>query len=293
MSKISDADLAAGLRQRKKPEAIAAEVRDTIVSQMHADAMRLPVDKIAPSPFQVRQITEQTLEALMESIKDTGGLITPVVVRPSANGYELIAGHTRYLACVRLGYSEIQAVVRPMSDAEAARALAADNLTRKDLSDFEIFKQLSTLFAAGFLKSNSEASRLLGRTRQDIIRYQAYGELPSEVVELLDQQPDLIGSSTAKALLEYLPGHKRVVIDGCQRLNAGRLQNQVALLAWIHQQVRNKPVRQEQRILDKAGVTVGKIVLSASGLKLESKTIDISKAEKALKDVLKELGYRL
>ena len=293
MSKISDKDLAAGLRQRKKPETIAAEVRDTIVSQMHADAMKLPVDKILPSPFQVRQITEQTLEALMESIKDTGGLITPIVVRPSADGYELIAGHTRYLACVRLGYAEIQAVVRPMSDAEAARALAADNLTRKDLSDFEIFKQLSALFAAGFLKSNSEASRLLGRTRQDIIRYQAFGELPSEVIELLDSQPNLVGASTAKALLEYQPVQKQVVIEGCQRLLAGRIQTQVALLAWIHQQVRNKPVRQEQRILDQAGATIGKIIVGTSGLKLESKIIDLVKIEEMLKRTLKEQGYRL
>jgi ParB family chromosome partitioning protein len=293
MTKISDKELAAGLRQRKKPETIAAEVRETIVSQMHADAMRLPVEKISASPYQVRQITEQTIEDLMESIRDTGGLITPVVVRPLGELYELIAGHTRYLACVRLGYTEIPAMVRPMADAEAARALAADNLTRKDLADFEIFKQLNTLFAAGFLKSNSEASRLLGRSRQDIIRYQAYGQLPPEVIDLLDSQPDLIGAAAAKALLDYLPSRTDVVIEACRRLAAGRLKNQTATLAWIEQQFREKAIRQEQRVLDKAGATVGKIVWGESGLKLTGKTIDLTKVEAAIKKSLQDQGYRL
>ena len=293
MTKISDSELAAGLRQRKKPETIIAEVRETIVSQMHADAMRLPVEKIFSSPYQVRQITEQTLEDLMESIRDTGGLITPVVVRPLGEQYELIAGHTRYLACVRLGYIDIPAVVRPMADAEAARALAADNLTRKDLADFEIFKQLNTLFAAGFLKSNSEASRLLGRSRQDIIRYQAFGQLPSEVIDLLDFQPNLIGAAAAKALLEYLPVRTDFVIEACRRLALGKLKNQSAALVWIEQQFRQKAVRQEQRVLDKSGATVGKIVWGNTGLKLIGKTIDLAKVEAAIKKSLQDQGFRL
>jgi ParB family chromosome partitioning protein len=293
MSKISDKDLAAGLRQRKRPETIAAEVRETIVSQMHADAMKLPIDKIVASPYQVRQITQQTLEDLMESIRDTGGLITPIVVRPLGDGYELIAGHTRYSACKQLGYNEIPAVVRPMADAEAARALAADNLTRKDLADFEIFKQLNTLFAAGFLKSNSEASRLLGRTRQDIIRYQAYGQLPPEVIELLDAQPDLIGAAAAKNMLDFLPSRTDCVIEACRRLASGRLKNQSAALSWIEQQYREKPIRNEQRVLDKAGATVGKIVWGESGLKLVGKTLDLAKVEAAIKKSLQDQGYRL
>jgi ParB family chromosome partitioning protein len=307
VSKISDKELNAGLRQRKPPEIIAAEVRDTIVSQMHVDAMRLPMDSIFASPYQVRQITTETLEALMESIKDTGGLITPVVVRPSGSNYELITGHTRYLACKRLEYTEIPAVVRSMSDAEAARALAADNLTRKDLTDFEIFKQLDTLYSYGFLKSKSEASRLLGRTRQDIIRYDAYGELPSEVIEILEQIPSLFGGSAAKTLKDYLPTHKSIVIEACRRLASKRNQtqitdtqsqettihNQAAMLSWIEQQLRDKPIRHEQRVLDKSGMTVGKIVWGDSGIKVVSKSVDLLKVEAAIKLALEDQGYRL
>ena len=195
-AKVSDKLMAEGLRRRKKPEAIEADVRGTIVGQMVADAMRVPLHLIQRSPYQVRHFNEAAIEDLMESIRDTGGLITPVVLRPSGEvNYELIAGHTRFEACKRLGFTDIPAVVRPMSDSEAAKALAADNMTRKDLSDFEIFKQLSLLFAQEYLKSNTEASRLLGRSRQDIIRYMAFARMPQEVIELLERDPTFIGAS--------------------------------------------------------------------------------------------------
>ena len=307
MSKVTDKEMNAGLRQRKKPETIAAEVRETIVSQMHADAMRLPLDKIWTSPYQVRAITKQALEDLMDSIKDTGGLISPIVVRPSGDGYELIAGHTRYLACVQLKHPEIPAVVRPMSDAEAARALAADNLTRKDLTDYEICKQIETLMSAGFINSNSEASRLLGRTRQDIIRYRAYAELPSEVLELLGNYPDLFGSSAAKALLEHLPDHVDTVIEACRRLAAKRsqtnstgiasqedvIQNQSSMLAWIRQELRGKPERHEQHVLDKSGATIGTISWNDNSVKLVSKKLNLAAIEAAIKKSVEDQGYRL
>lgn len=293
MKKISDKDLEAGLRQRKRPETIAEEVRETIVSQMQADAMRLPIDKIVRSPYQVRHINELAIEDLMGSIVDTGGLITPIVVRQIGETFELIAGHTRFEACRRLGYPDIPAVIRSMSDAEAARALAADNLTRKDLTDFEIFKQLQKLFSAGFVKSNSEAGRLLGRTRQDIIRYNAFGQLPAEVSQLLEETPGLIGGTTAKTMLDFLPEHQETIIEACRRLVMGKFQNQAAALAWIQHKIAAKPIRHEQRVLNKDGATVGKIVWGTNGIRLVSKTVDLLAVEEVIKKALQDQGYRL
>jgi ParB family chromosome partitioning protein len=293
MSKITDQDLAAGLRQRKSQAVIAEEVRHTIVSQMHADAMRLPLEKIIASPFQVRHVNEQTLEDLMESIRHTGGLITPIVVRPIHQGYELIAGHTRFLAYTRLGYPDIPAVVRPMNDAEATRALAADNLTRKDLADYEIFMLLNTLFLEGYLKSNSEASRLIGRSRQDIIRYQAFGKLPPEIITLLEQQPSLIGAATAKNLLDYLPIHAVTVIEAFNRLFTGQIKTQTGAINWIRQKIQEKPCQIEQPVHDKNGVAVGKLIRLDGAIRLVGKTLDLEKIEAAIKIILQEQGYKL
>jgi ParB family chromosome partitioning protein len=293
MSKISDQDLAIGLRQRKNPATIAEEVKHTIVSQMHLDAMRLPLEKISASPYQVRHISEQTLEDLMESIRHTGGLITPIIVRPIDQGYELIAGHTRFLAYTRLGYADIPAVVRPMNNEEATRALAADNLTRQDLADYEIFKLLDILFFEGYLKSNSEASRLLGRSRQDIIRYQSYKKLPVEIIMLLEQRPSLIGAAAAKNLLDYLPTHTATVIESVSRLFTGQIKTQAAALVWIRQQLREKSNHIEQPVLDKMGFIVGKLTRIDGGLRLIGKKLDMEKIEVAIKAVLQDQGYRI
>lgn len=291
MSKISEKDLAAGLRSRRKPSAIEEEVRSSsVMGQMINDALRIPIDAICPSPFQVREVTEQAIEDLMSSIVDTDGLITPVVVRPIADGrYELIAGHTRYQACKRLGYTDIPAIVRQFSDQDAARALAADNLAREDLSDYEIFKQLKSLFEFGFVKSNSEASRLIGRTRQDVIRYNCYGKLPAAVLEILENNKQLIGASTAQAIYAY-PAEK--IIEGCERLASGKFRTQQELMAWLIRPTVAPQARQEVRVLDKGGKTIGKLNRGIDNIKITAKGVDFSALEKAVQAELEKQGFR-
>ncbi|SDH73599.1 ParB/RepB/Spo0J family partition protein [Propionivibrio dicarboxylicus] len=291
MSKISEKDLAAGLRNRRNPRVIEEEVRSsTVMGQMINDALRIPIAAIRPSPFQVREVTEQAIEDLMSSIVDTDGLISPVIVRPVPEGcYELIAGHTRYEACKRLGHTDIPAIVRQFSDQDAARALAADNLAREDLSDYEIFKQLKSLFELGFVKSNSEASSLIGRTRQDVIRYNCFGKLPSRVLEMLEANKQLLGASAAQAICVY-PAEK--VVEGCERLASGKFRTQQELMAWLIRPAVSPHTRQETRVLDKAGKTIGKLNRGIDNIKITAKGIDFVALEKALQAELEKQGFR-
>jgi ParB family chromosome partitioning protein len=269
--------------KRRNREAVAS----TVIGSMAADAQRIPLDKIKGSQYQVRSVDESYIEDLMESITDTKGLISPIIVRQVGENYELIAGHTRTEACRRLGYADIPAVVRTMSDEESAKALAADNVTRKDLSDFELYKQIALLFAHGFLKSNSEASRLLGKTRQDIIRYQAYGKLPQEVINLLEKQPALIGANIAKDLADLSEqGNSVLVSQACEKLFDGHIKNQGAIILWIHQRLAESPVKQEFKVLDGNGKIAGRVLISASGIKVSGKKFDMLKIAEHLKTTL-------
>ena len=290
MSKISERDLQDGLRTRRRPAEIAAEVRASIVGKMHADALRIPMDRIQASPYQKRAHDPQALEDLMNSISDTNGLISPIVVRPSgAENYEIVAGHTRYEACVRLGYADIPAVVRPLTDAEAARALVADNLARKDLSDYEIFKQLKELLELGYVKSNSEAARLFGRTRQDIIRYLCFGQLPAAVLELLEKHRSLLGASTAQAIVDFPAEY---VVEGCHLLANAKLRTQQALIGWLQRQAEEAPIRNERRVLDSGGKTVGRVSLGASALKVSVRGVDYDKLSAVMQAELERQGFR-
>ncbi len=170
-----------------------------------------------------------------------------------------------------------------MSDAEAAKALAADNMIRADLTDYEISKQLKILFDKEFVKSNSEAARLLGHSRQNIIRYRAFDELPKEIHDLLDTHRDLLSGTTVQELLILITeGHRDVVIDGCHRLAKGLLKTQVRLLSWIREQLAWPGLQEEFVFTTKEGKFAGKVVVTSKGIRISGAKLDYKRIAQLL-----------
>ena len=100
----------------------------------------LPVGSILPSPHQPRRDFDlEELDILSKSIAQNG-LLSPIIVRrdPAGGGrYFLIAGERRLLACRRLGYEEVPAIVSDAPEANAAVLTLIENLHRQDLNCFE------------------------------------------------------------------------------------------------------------------------------------------------------------
>ena len=86
-------------------------------------AEHLPIEKLRPfkdHPFKVADNEE--MDQLVESIM-TQGVLTPLEVRPLANGeYEVISGHRRLHACKRAGIESVSAVITEMDRDAAAIA---------------------------------------------------------------------------------------------------------------------------------------------------------------------------
>ena len=89
------------------------------VEQTLADGSRLlflDPRAITPNPHQPRQVFDETaLEELSASIK-RDGIQEPVVVRPAAEGYELVSGERRVRACVMADLETIPAICREVSE---------------------------------------------------------------------------------------------------------------------------------------------------------------------------------
>jgi len=84
------------------------------------------------------------LDELAASIEEHG-LLQPVVVRRSGDGFELIAGHRRVEALRRLGRDNVAAIVR-CADVDQAYVLTlVENLQRADLRPTEEALALETL----------------------------------------------------------------------------------------------------------------------------------------------------
>ncbi len=99
--------------------------------------LAIDIDKIEPNPFQPRkEISTEKIKELAQSIK-TSGLIQPVVVRRVGEGYQLVVGERRYLACKELGWQKISAAVKVLSDNDMATVALIENLQRENLNYIE------------------------------------------------------------------------------------------------------------------------------------------------------------
>ena len=111
------------------------------VQEKAAEAGPIPVASIAPNPFQPRrEFSEEELADLSNSIRENG-LLQPIVVRPAPSGgttaWELVAGEWRWRAVMRLGWSEVPALVRQLDDRAMLVLALVENIQRARLSALE------------------------------------------------------------------------------------------------------------------------------------------------------------
>jgi len=135
---------------------------EALVPQMIA------VDQIRPSRQQVRtRFDAEPLGELAESIR-LHGVLQPLLVRPLADGYELIAGERRWRAARLAGLQAVPAVVRgdAANDAQLVLGLI-ENLQRTDLDPIEEARGLRRLIEE-FGLTHEEVGERLGKHRVSV-----------------------------------------------------------------------------------------------------------------------------
>lgn len=98
---------------------------------------RIPLELIDPSPFQMRQeMDAESLQALAQSL-DHDGQQRPVQARPVGERYQLAYGHRTTEAARLLGWEDILAMVKPMTDEEMEWSIYAENRFNRDWNDYD------------------------------------------------------------------------------------------------------------------------------------------------------------
>jgi len=105
----------------------------------HSRLRQLSIDQLVRGRYQPRRHFDAAqLSELAESIRATGGLLQPVIVRAtSADQYEIIAGERRWRAAQIAGLSEISCLVGHYTDEQALQASIVENTSRADLNPIE------------------------------------------------------------------------------------------------------------------------------------------------------------
>jgi len=159
------------------------------------------IDDFAEHPFQVRD--DEDMERLVQSI-DNNGVLNPVILRKNGDRYELIAGHRRKHACLRLGISGIPAIVRELSRDEAVVEMVDSNLQREHILPSE--KAFAYKMKMDAMKRQGERTDLTSRpmgekllsveavaesaeeSARQIHRYIRLTELIPELLTMVDEE---------------------------------------------------------------------------------------------------------
>jgi len=294
-----DKALEESMRRRRPPGEIEAEVASTIFGDA-ANEVQLgkPIEiaNIANSPFQSRVKLDLDHVEMLVALIQKGGLLSPILVRPIEGSdiqYELVAGHHRLEAFKRLKQLVIPAVVKRMSNAQAARALTIENTARKGLSDWELYKHMVMLVDQDAVQNKSELAEVMSVSRSQIYNLEAFASLPKSVHPLLDESPYLIGANMVyglKALLdETARGEEaKLLVDEAFRLIEAKKLKQAGVKGWIERKLEGPVANSKKEYAFKEDGLSIKLVLGMSSAKISGE-FDPDKLHKLIRDNLATL----
>lgn len=172
--------------------------------------IRLSLSDIEPNRKQPRKEFDETALAELADSISAHGLLEPIVVRRKENGYyEIIAGERRWRASRMAGLSAVPAIVRTLSDEQAALFALIENLQREDLNPVEEAMGYRDLIDRFGLTQEEAASRV-GKSRTGVTNLLRILRLPEPVLALVRD-----GS------LSY--GHARTLVPLCDKCDGKEL----------------------------------------------------------------------
>lgn len=166
----------------------ANDATTTAEAPSHAseEVVKIPLAKIHANQFQPRTVfDEEKIEELARTIH-VHGVIQPIVVRDSQQDgfYEIIAGERRFRAMTSLGWEEVPAIVRQLSDKETASIALIENLQREELTAIEEAHAYSNLLEIQEITQEALAQRL-GKSQSAVANKLRLLKLPEAAQQAL------------------------------------------------------------------------------------------------------------
>jgi len=147
--------------------------------------LNLPLNKIRPNPMQPRQqFEESALQELAESFKSQG-VLQPILVKKTDEGYILIAGERRFRAAHIAGLEKIPAIVVDEKDeADMLQMALVENIQRENLNPLEAAEAFQKLHDEVGLTQNQIAVRV-GKSRAAVANMLRLLVLPEKIKEMI------------------------------------------------------------------------------------------------------------
>jgi len=170
-----------------------------------------PIEAIEPNPYQPRQeFQDPELDELANSVKENG-IITPLLVSKTDQGYSLIAGERRWRAAQKAGLKRVPVVVRETTPIKSLELALIENIHRKDLNPLEEASAYKRWLDDTHTTQEALAQKL-GKERSTITNMLRLLQLPETI------QKDILGDRLSM-------GHARVLAGIKSTIEQKRLRN--------------------------------------------------------------------
>jgi ParB family chromosome partitioning protein len=178
----------------------------------------LPISAIRPSTYQPRRSFPETgIKELAASIREVG-ILQPLVVRSTAEGFELIAGERRLRAAKEAGLDRVPVLIRRAGENESIELALVENLQREDLNPLETAAAYQALME-GFGLTKELLAQRLGKSRAAVTNTLRLAQLPEQIRALLEDGKLTEGHARALLGLET----KEQMIHLAQRIQTEKL----------------------------------------------------------------------
>lgn len=177
-------------------------IDNSIEENNASQAVKLNILDIEPNKEQARkQFDDAALSELADSIAQHG-VLQPLLVRPIfGGGYQLIAGERRWRASRLAGLTQVPAIIKELSDEEAAVISLIENLQREDLNPVEEAFGFASLIK-DFSLTQEEAAKKVGKSRPAVANALRLLKLPEKVLDYVRENKLSAGHARAIAAID-------------------------------------------------------------------------------------------
>ena len=154
----------------------------------------VPLSQLKPfknHPFKV--LDDEKMQETVESILQHG-VIQPGIVRPCADGYEVVAGHRRWRASELAGKTDMPVIIRDLDDDAATVLMVDTNIQRENLLPSEKARAYKMKYEAlkhqgskGDKHTADAVGEKAGDSGRTVQRYIRLASLINGLLELVDE----------------------------------------------------------------------------------------------------------
>ena len=159
-----------------------------------------------------KDFRDDELAELADSIRSKG-LVQPIIVRPVAGGYEIVAGERRWRAAQKAGLHTVPVIARDLEDKEVLELAIIENVQRADLNSIEEASGYRELVER-FDYSQEQLSEIIGKSRSHVANTLRLLKLPESVQAMVRNSEltagharALIGRDDAEELAHHIIEH--------------------------------------------------------------------------------------